>query len=150
MSEDRVVSAGFIVRSKGGKYLLGRTNKYPKKQSWTTFKGQQEKGESLMATATRELREESGIDILKSVDLQLSQSTSVFFKFSIKEKDVVLYLLNDTKGVLDNMEFNCSSYWGPERTPEICEFKWFTLAEMSDNIFPSQKGLVDYLKSRGL
>jgi 8-oxo-dGTP pyrophosphatase MutT (NUDIX family) len=146
----RVVSAGFIVRSKDGKYLLGRTTKYPKDQCWTVFKGQQEAGESLIATATRELREEAGIDILRSVDLQLSQSTSSYFEFAMKDKDVVLYLLNDEKGVLDDTKFSCSSYWGTSRTPEICEYQWVTLDEMATMVFPSQRGLVEFLRTVNL
>ena len=82
----RVVSAGFIVRSKDGKYLIGKTTKYPKDQCWTVFKGQQEEGESIIGAATRELREESGIDILRSVELQYSQSTSPFYTFALKER----------------------------------------------------------------
>ena len=143
----RVVSAGFIVRSQDGKYLLGRTTKYPKDQCWTVFKGQQEDNESLIATATRELKEESGIDILRNVDLQLSQSTSPYFSFAMKDKDVVLYLLNDEKGVLNEKEFSCQSYWGSNKTPEICEYKWCTLDEMQELVFPSQRGLVDYLRT---
>lgn len=142
----RVVSAGFIVRSKGGKYLIGKTTKYPKDQCWTVFKGQQEYGESLIGTATRELKEEAGVDILSSVPLQLSQSTSQFYSFSMKGKDVILYLLNDENGVLDNFNFECSSWWGPNKTPEISEYKWCTLEEMDKLVFPSQRGLVDYLK----
>lgn len=145
--EDRVVSAGFVVRSQDGKYLIGKTTKFPKAQCWTVFKGQQEEGESLIATATRELREEAGIDILKNTKLQLSQSTSRFFSFTMKEKDVILFLLNDEHGVLNEHEFKCSSYWGPSKTPEICEYKWVSLDEMEENIFPSQRGLVEYLRS---
>ena len=142
----RMVSAGFIVRSKSGKYLVGKATKYPKDNCWTVFKGQQIPGESIIATATRELFEESGIDILRSVDLQYSQSTSPFFTFSLKDKDVVLYLLNDEKGVLDKQDFRCSSYWGSEKIPEICEYKWVTLDEMEKIVFPSQRGLVSYLR----
>jgi 8-oxo-dGTP pyrophosphatase MutT (NUDIX family) len=144
----RLVSAGFVVRSKEGKFLIGKTTKYPKKQCWTVFKGQQEDGESLIATAVRELREEAGIDILRDETLQKSQSTSPFFTFPMKDKDVVLYLLNDDQGVLDDAKFKCSSYWGSERTPEICDYKWATFEEMSELIFPSQRGLIEYLKGR--
>lgn len=140
------VSAGFIVRSKDGKYLLGRTTKFPKKRCWTVFKGQQEKGESLIYTATRELREESGIDIIRQQGLQKCQSTVPFHTFLIKEKIVYLYLLIDENGLLDNFEFNCTSYWGKERVPEICEHKWFKVDEMESFIFPSQRGLVDKLR----
>jgi len=142
----RVVSAGFIVRSQDGKYLVGRTTKYPKDQCWTVFKGQQEAGESLIATATRELREEAGIDILRNADLQLSQSTSPYFSFAMKDKDVILYLLNDEKGVLNDTDFKCQSFWGSNRTPEICEYKWCTLDEMAVLVFPSQRGLVEFLR----
>jgi 8-oxo-dGTP pyrophosphatase MutT (NUDIX family) len=148
----RIVSAGFIVRSKDGKYLIGRTTKYPKDQCWTVFKGQQEYGESLIATATRELREEAGIDILRSVPLQLSQSTSPFYSFSMKDKDVILYLLNDETGALDDAKFRCSSDWGPDgdKVPEICEYKWCTLDEMEKLVFPSQRGLVTHLRESRL
>jgi len=144
----RQISAGFIVRSKDGKFLIGKTTKYPKKQCWTIFKGQQEEGESLIETAVRELREEAGIDILRNETLQKSQSTSPFFTFPMKDKDVVLYLLNDDQGVLDDATLKCSSNWGAERTPEICDYKWASLEEMSELIFPSQRGLVEYLKER--
>jgi len=156
--QKRIVSAGFIVRSRDGKYLLGKTTKYPKDECWTVFKGQQEQGESLIATATRELREESGIDILRSVDLQLSQSTSPFFSFAMKDKDVILYLLNDEKGILDQYaiggdktpRFRCSSYWGSSKTPEISDYRWCTIDEMQKIVFPSQRGVVECLRQARL
>jgi len=155
---NRVVSAGFIVRSKGGKYLIGRTTKYPKDKCWTVFKGQQERDESLIQTAARELREESGIDILRNETLQLSHSTSPFCSFAMKDKDVVLYLLNDDKGVLDEyalegeegLRFKCSSYWGAQRTPEIAAYKWCTLDEMEELVFPSQRSVVEALRASNL
>jgi 8-oxo-dGTP pyrophosphatase MutT (NUDIX family) len=136
-----------VVRSKDGKYLLGRTTKYPKDQCWTVFKGQQERGESLMATAVRELREEAGIDILRNQDLQLSHSTSPFFSFAMKGKDVILYLLNDERDVLKETNFKCSSYWGPNKNPEISEYQWCDLDEMEAMVFPSQRGLVAHLRT---
>ena len=149
-SRKRVISAGFVVRSKGGKILLGQTTKYPKKQCWTVFKGQQEEGECLIATAVRELREESGIDILRSKELQMSHSTSPFFTFPMKDKDVILYLLNDDQGVLEEASFKCSSYWGANKAPEICDYKWVTYDEMAEMVFPSQRGLVECLKKSSL
>lgn len=140
------VSAGFIVRSKDGRYLLGRTTKFPKKRCWTVFKGQQEEGESLIYTATRELREESGIDILRKSELQKCQSTVPFHTFLIKEKIVYLYLLIDEEGVLDDFNFSCNSYWGKDRVPEICDHRWFDIDEMESFIFPSQRGLIDKLR----
>jgi len=147
--EGRTISAGFIVRSKDGKYLIGKTTKFPKKQCWTVFKGQQEEGESLIATATRELKEEAGIDICKNKELQLSQSTSPFYVFPMRDKDVILFLLNDEEGILDNYQFKCSSCWGSEKTPEICDYKWVDYEEMQELIFPSQRGIIEYLKQRG-
>jgi 8-oxo-dGTP pyrophosphatase MutT (NUDIX family) len=146
----RVVSAGFIVRSQGGKYLMGKTTKFPKKRCWTVFKGQQEEGESIIATATRELKEEAGINILRSKNLQLSQSTTPFYSFSMKEKLVYLYLLDDTNGELNDAEFSCNSYWGKDRLPEICEHQWMTLDEMDKVIFPSQRGMVAFLRGSEL
>lgn len=140
----RIVSSGFAVRSQDGKYLMGKTE-FKNQQTWTIFKGQTEGNESLIETAIRELREETGIDINKDERLHRSISTSPIHKYSMKNKDVYIFLLDDKNGALNDFEFRCDSYWGDNK-PEILEFKWFDVDEMYDVVFYSQKGLVDVLK----
>jgi len=141
----KVVSSGFVVRSKDKKYLMGKPE-YKGNQSWTVFKGQSEGNESLIETAIRELREETAIDINSDQRLQCNISTSPIHKYSMKNKDVYIFLLDDRLGALDGFEFKCDSYWGEEKNPEILDFKWFTADEMMAVVFHSQKGLVEVLK----
>lgn len=144
---NKVISAGFAVLSQDGKLLLGRTEKYQKEHNWTVFKGGSENGEALIETAIRELKEESGIDIVADDKLNRNISTSPFFEFGfgLNNKTVVIYLLHDINGALNDFKFHCNSYCA-DNLPEICEYKWFTLDEAERNVFPSQRGLIQKLK----
>lgn len=142
-----VISSGFAILGKDGRILLGCTKKYNKENCWTVFKGQTEVGETLIETAIRELDEEAGINVMNDDRLNKNISTSPFFEFDIHDKRVVIYLLQDAEGVLENYEFKCRSFWSSEN-PEICEFQWFTLEEAKKCIFPSQRGLIDEIIKR--
>lgn len=149
--KEKITSAGFIVRSKDGKYLVGRAQGNTDTHCWSVFKGHQEDGEELIDTAIRELREESGIDISLDERLYRNISTSPVFKYSFiskkKHKDVELFLLEDIHGVLDTFEFKCSSFWGGTN-PEIFDYKWVTVNELDTMLFLSQRGLVQFLKNK--
>lgn len=143
---NKVISSGFVIKGKDGRYLLGRADGHNPPFCWTIFKGQVEQSETLMDTAIRELKEETGIDI--SVDHRLNRniSTNPIFNYSLRHKDVVVFMLHDVEGALNAFNFSCSSFWTEEK-PEIAEYKWFTLEEMMDHIFPSQRGLVEKLEA---
>jgi len=143
----RVVSSGFVVKSRDGRFLLGKADGHKEPDCWTVFKGQQEDEETLMDTAIRELKEESGIDISADHRLNKNISTNTIYSYNLRHKDVFLFMLTDKEGVLNNFEFSCSSCWKDDR-PEISDYKWVTLEEMYDHIFPSQRGLIDTLKAR--
>ena len=147
MTDKRTVSAGFIVRSKTGKFLLGKPKSKDKKDCWSFFKGHQEDGESLIETAARELKEETGIDVTSDPRLTKNMSTNPVYCYSMKKKDVVLFLLSDNHGLLDNFDFRCDSFFGKDKdNPEMAEFKWFDLDEMYDALMRSQKGVIETLK----
>ena len=138
----KIISAGFVVLSKDkSMILLGKADKYNSNGNWTIFKGQKEDGETLIETAIRELREESGIDIIGDSRLNTNTSSSPFYVFGVNEKTVYAYLLHDVEEVLKNFKFNCSSFW--DGHPEIVEYKWFSLNEASNSVYPSQKGLIE-------
>jgi len=143
----KIISAGFAVLSKDYKILLGKTDKYQKVSNWTIFKGQQEAGETNIDTAIRELREESGIDIVSDIRLNTNTSSSPFFTFGLNDKTVFVYLLHDKEGALDNYKFKCSSFWGEgEENPEIQSYKWFEIEEAINAVYPSQRALIEKLK----
>lgn len=139
------ISCGFIIKGKDGKYLLGKADLHEEPYCYTVFKGKQEESETFMDTAIRELKEESGIDISTDHRLNRNISTNPVFTYSLRHKDVYLYMLYDTEGALNDFNFTCSSFWSENR-PEISGYRWFTLEEMRNNIFPSQRGLVDKLE----
>ena len=146
---NRIVSAGFIVRMRDGRYFLGKADSHTE-PCWTIFKGKQDDGESLIDTAIRELKEESGIDVCADDRLNKNISTVPIFKFSMRDKDVYVFSLYDEEGVLDNFVPFCDSYYGvgSNKRPEIAAYGKFTLDEVAQKIFPSQLGLVEFLKKK--
>lgn len=141
----KIISSGFIIQCKDGKYLLGRADGHSDPYCWTVFKGQQEPNETLIDTAIRELKEETGISVVSDHRLNRNISTNYVHTYSMKRKDVYLYLLFDKEGVLDSFELKCSSFMKNGR-PEICEYRRFSLDELERHIFPSQRGIIDVLK----
>lgn len=133
------ISAGFVVRGKSGKILLGRST-FDKDVSWTVFKGGVENGESLLQTAIRELKEESGIDLNSDQRLLSCISSEPFYTYSVNNKIVHLFLLDDVNGILDEYTFCCSSFW-EKNNPEIVDYKWFDVSEINKYVFYSQRSI---------
>jgi len=142
----KIVSSGFVVINKRREVLLGKVENHDPPYQWTIFKGGQEGDETLIETAIRELKEETGIDIAADHRLNRNISTNYIYMYQLRKKDVYLFSVEDTEGVLDNFEFTCDSYWGESQQPEIADYKWVHVDELRDYIFPSQRGLADFLK----
>ena len=142
----KIISSGFIVQCKDRKFLLGKTSKKNDQYCWSIFKGGATGDESLIETAIRELKEESGIDIANDDRLNRNISTNPIYNYSIKEKNIYVFILVDREGALDDFNFFCNSYYGISNDPEIIEYRKFELSEMHKYIFPSQRGLLEVLK----
>ena len=108
---------------------------------YTVFKGQQELNETLLDTAIRELREETGIDLLKEHRLNRYISSEPLFKYIIKDqktqlpKEIFLFFLEDVEGILKNYSFQCNSFWQNTLEPEISGYKWVHLDFLYDHLF---------------
>ena len=150
MEANRKTSVGFVVELRDGRYLFGRATGHKEPNNYTIFKGQIEDGESLIDTAIRELREESGIDVSADDRLNKHISSTPIFTYHMSQKDVIVFLLVDSEGVLDSFEFSCSSFFQIDGKdyPEIDAYKKFTLDELEKVVFSSQLGLVEELKRR--
>lgn len=145
VKKPKQVSAGFIVVGKDNRLLIGKTSAKKSKYNWTYFKGKVEEGENEFEAAVRELKEESGIDIAASEYFQMSVSTNPFFTYSMKHKNVVLYLLRDSVGMLSRFSPICTTYT-KAGNKEIAEFKWVSVDELYEHLLPSQRGSIEVLK----
>lgn len=141
------ISSGFIIKNNKNEILLGKVLSHNSPNQYTVFKGKVEEGETLLEAAIRELHEEAGIDINSNHRLNKYVSNSPIFSYSMKKKEVVLFLLEDIEDVLTDFEFKCSSYWGGHN-PEIDEYAWIPIEEMQDKVFNSQKSMANFLKDR--
>lgn len=144
---EKIISSGFSILNTDGQILLGKIHNNHPVRKWTIFKGGQEKNESLVDTAIRELKEETDIDLSVNHDLNRYMSSSPIFEYHLKHKIVYVYLLEDVNNTLRNYEFKCNSFWEHNgiKNPEIIEYKWFEINDAMDFILPSQKGLINFL-----
>jgi 8-oxo-dGTP pyrophosphatase MutT (NUDIX family) len=144
----KTISSGFIIIDKNKNILLGKTRSNNDLQ-WTVFKGRQEDGETLIQAAIRELYEETGIDLVNNHRLNRYVSGEPVFSYSMKYKDVYLYLLEDVESVLEDFNFECNSFWGDDNLiPEIEEYKWVPIKDCNDYLLYSQQGVGEFLKEK--
>lgn len=136
------VGAGFgIIVIKDGKLLLGKRHSDPKKAdselhgegTWTMPGGKFEWGETLEEAAGRELKEETGMDLIKSKVICVNNDKNEHAHFI-----TVGFLALEFEGNPKIME--------PD---EITEWKWFEMDKLPANVFePSKNVLVCYLNKK--
>ena len=145
----KLLSAGFVVISEDhSEILLGRSHLNDDQRPWTIFKGIVEEGESTQEAAIRELKEESGIDV-SQMELHKTIDFEKDYLYRMKHKNVVVYCLFDEDNKIKNLKYVCSTFYGENNTPEIREYKWFTVKNALEAIFPSQAGLIVELINEG-
>ncbi|HLC56997.1 MAG TPA: NUDIX domain-containing protein [Candidatus Nanoarchaeia archaeon] len=126
---------------KDNKLLLGKRHPDPEKASsllhgegtWTMPGGKLHFGESFEQGAIREVNEETGLDVISSKVISISN-------------DIVSDAHFVTIGLL------CSKFKGQPRVmepDEITEWQWFPINQLPEPIFPpSEKVLKNYLEKR--
>jgi len=126
---------------KDNKLLLGKRHPDPEKASsllhgegtWTMPGGKLHFGESFEQGAIREVNEETGLDVISSKVISISN-------------DIVSDAHFVTIGLL------CSEFKGQPRVmepDEITEWQWFPINQLPEPIFPpSEKVLKNYLEKR--
>ena len=142
-------SAGFLIKSKG-LYLLCHATQLLSKPSqfdgkWTISKGRVEDGETELEAAIRELKEETNISILDYFSFR--KESKWFNKYSNSKREVFVFLVEDSAGVLRDVELKCNSivinhpisrYNG---ILEMDQFMWVTKEEAINMVFESQRHL---------
>jgi putative (di)nucleoside polyphosphate hydrolase len=121
----RLISCGVIVRRAVGELLLCHATG---RNYWDIPKGVRDEGETSMAAALRELREEAGleVDALRLQDLGVHKY--------LPRKDLQLFLLNPPDPTLDVELCHCSTHYTPRygtrEIPEADAYRWTTRAEV--------------------
>lgn len=125
-----ITSCGFLIESSGMVLLCHATNGF-KKPSKNDFKygipkGQIDNNEMFLDTAIRELREETGLDLLdQPKDIKVSDNfVSVIYKSG--KKTLKVFKVIDETGILLKFPFSCNSYfeYKGKTLPEIDSFIW--------------------------
>ena len=123
----RLTSCGVIVRRAAGELLLCHATG---RNYWDIPKGVRDDGETSIAAALRELREETGIE-LEDVHLQ-----DLGVHRYLPRKDLHLFLLNPPDPALDLELCRCSTHYTPRygkrEIPEVDAYRWTGRAEASD------------------
>jgi 8-oxo-dGTP pyrophosphatase MutT (NUDIX family) len=133
-----VVSCGTLVISREHHLLLCHVTHTPK---WDIPKGLQDPGESALAAAMRELREESGLEFAPSRFRDLG-----LFNY---RRDKRLHLFRVDAGsdlsTLDHLV--CTSFFDHhvtgKPTPETDGFRWATRSEMRELCWPRMAAVLD-------
>ncbi len=122
-----VVSCGVIVRRAPGELLLCHATG---RNYWDIPKGVRDDGETSLAAALRELREESGIELDERRLLDLG-----VHKY-LPRKDLHLFVLNPPDPALSIDHCHCSTYYTPRygtrEIPEVDAYRWTRRAEVPE------------------
>lgn len=125
-------------------FLIGCASKR-KKLGWDIPKGRGNPGETPMKAAERELYEETNIK-LDSPEL-VSGMSDLGQQLYYDKKDLYLYAVYLHYKPTD---LKCNSYFGvgDATCPEILDYKWVTLEEAKDYVYPSLYKVLDRIKNQ--
>jgi len=142
-----VVSAGILINA-GDKFLLVNPNAGTT-GGWGIPKGKLDPAEEIRTAANREVKEETGLDIIR---MKIPFDLTPFFHYTVDTNDkkrgkynkhVYIYRAYGSPSMTE-AELKCTSLLEDGR-PEIQEFGWFTLEQCLEKVVKSQKGVFKYL-----
>jgi ADP-ribose pyrophosphatase YjhB (NUDIX family) len=120
-----VICAGAVVRDPSGRLLLVRRGQPPAQGSWTLPGGRVEPGETPAAAAAREVREETGLDVVVG-DL-------------LATVPVLGYLVHDFRATVAGGELRAGD--------DASDVGWFAVGELST--LELSPGLLEALRAMG-
>ena len=150
MAKERIVSAGFLIKSSSGKYLLVRpTGKTGTTGGWGIPKGKRDPGEDILDTAIREVFEETSLAVNDASVFKIDSEPCHCYtvdandsrlKISYKKKVFVFRAYCDES--VEKYVLNCASLLECGK-PEIDMFSWVTPEEAHNMVVKSQKGIFE-------
>lgn len=109
-----VAAAGAVVRDRRGRILLVRRGHDPQAGRWSVPGGRVEPGETFREAAIREVREETGVEVVITAELGV---------ISIEAGDGIVYDVHDFAGTPTEQDVAASD--------DAAEAGWFTVEEMT-------------------
>ena len=123
----RLLSCGVIVRRQPGELLLCHATG---RNYWDIPKGVRDDGETTVAAALRELREEAGIE------LDESQVRDAGVHKYLPHKDLHLFVLDPPEPSLSVDACYCSTHYTPRygsrQIPEVDAYRWTARSEVPE------------------
>jgi 8-oxo-dGTP pyrophosphatase MutT (NUDIX family) len=132
-----------VLREEQDKFLILEHND-TKDDNWSFAKGHTEEGETPIVTAMRELKEETGIEEIKILDIPLIHEEYEIFRHGENRLKVNEYFI----GIVTNNKVKIDG-------DEICAYKWvtyeeaintFTHEERKQALYDAQKYLENMVK----
>lgn len=134
-----IKTAGIFILNNERKLLLAHPTKHPE-NVWSITKGSIDKGESALAAAIRETKEECNIDFSQE-DVTMFELTKVTFKNKRKSIQPYLVMAERNKHIdFDSFDLQCNSTVEPEKGgfPEMDGFRWVTISEAKEYLHEAQ------------
>lgn len=130
------LSCGFIIVHNNGKLLACHATGKPDKNGWDISKGHIEEGETPLECASRELKEETGLDsyrLEKVSDLGVWEYNA--------SKDLHLFLAHCE---FDVKKCKCTSYFEQygRQIPEMDDFKLIDIDEIDETYYPNMANII--------
>ncbi|MDF2436933.1 MAG: hydrolase [Bacteroidota bacterium] len=134
MPKTPVITCGIYLYDKHSEKILICHPTDASWKSWSIPKGLKDEGEESFIAAARELKEETGIDLLKLSILKTEQLPAVKYK---KQNKVLESFLVITETSLEKEKLFCDSLT-PKGKPEIDKWAWVEPSVISEKAHESQ------------
>lgn len=150
MAKKRIVSAGFLIKSSSGKYLIVRpSGKTGTTGGWGVPKGKRDPGEDIFDTAVREVFEETGLHVLTGDVFKIEHRPFHFYtveandqqkKQKYNKKVFVFRAYCDAS--VEQYHLECTTMLDCGK-PEVDQFEWVTVEKAHEMVVKSQKGIFE-------
>lgn len=134
MPKAAVITCGIYLYDRNSSKLLICHATDASWRTWSIPKGLKNSDEESFAAAARELKEETGIDLLK---LQISKTAELQPVKYKKQNKVLESFLVITDTPLENEKLHCESLT-PKGKPEIDKWAWIELSKLKEKVHESQ------------
>jgi 8-oxo-dGTP pyrophosphatase MutT (NUDIX family) len=129
-----IITCGLYLYNKVNKSILACHATHASYKTWSIPKGLKEEGEDPYGAATRELQEETGIDLEKTKPLSVHPLPLVSYKKQSKILQAFLVIIDED---LSAHKFHCSSLINNE-FPEVDNWKWISPSVVDKYLHESQ------------